>query len=455
MRQDVFGGLYVAAKNLMNQLKLALPDQRPQRRLVELGIGMLIGGGGPLTHAIGSRVKDWSAAYRLFSKTEWDADELFRPVIRECVARATGMVFAAQDDFIVHKSSRKIASYARDPLGPKFRPNFVLAQRFTATSVLLRPSEGTGQWRSIPVACEYTPPVPKAGKEADAEELRAVRERRKKQNVSVTAGKRVNTLRAQIDALPGGRKLPLVVVTDGGFANKTYQSVLPERTTSVQRVRRDASIRELLPESQRTGNAKYGKKLETPEQYLDNKSVPFTTARIRAGKHQLDIRFKVRHGVAWQTGTRDRPVTVVSLAPTPYRLSKNGRAYYRQPAFLLITGELAEAKMDEAILIRLIEAYFARFEIEVNFRDLKNGLGLGEAQVWNPQSIRRAPAFMVACYSCLLLASIQCSNDLRTPQGYIHLPPWRKKGEDRRPSINDLITRFKAEAQAWEVLQAA
>ena len=55
-------------------------------------------------------------------------------------------------------------------------------------------------------------------------------------------------------------------------------------------------------------------------------------------------------------------------------------------------------KQDAETLIRLIEAYFARFEIEVNFRDLKDGLGLGEAQVSNPQSIRRAPAFMAACY---------------------------------------------------------
>jgi hypothetical protein len=455
MKPDEFGGLFAVAKNLMGRLTLALSDPRPRTRLVQLGIGMLTGGGGPLTHAIGSTTKDWSADYRLFSKTEWHEDDLFRPIIRECVTGADRMVFAAQDDFIVHKSSRKIAAYARDPLGPKFRPNFVLAQRFTATSVLLRPPGGTGQWRSVPVACEYTPPVPKAGKKADAEEIRAVRERRKKQNVSVTAGGRMNRLRAELDALPGGRKLSLVTVTDGGFANKTYLGVLPERTTSVQRFRRDAVLRELLPEDKRSGNAKYGTKLETPEQYLANQDVPFATACIRAGKHQLDIRFKARHGIAWQTGTGDRPVTVVSLAPTPYRISKNGRCYYRQPAFLIITGELAEKTMDEATLLRLIEAYFARFEIEVNFRDLKNGLGLGEAQVSNPQAIRRAPAFMAACYACLLLASIQCSGDQRTPQGYTHLPLWRKKGEARRPSIKDLTNRFKTEAQAWKVLQAA
>jgi hypothetical protein len=451
---DQFGCLFAAAKGLLGKLCKALPDPRAHLRTVRLGIGMLVGGGGPLTHAIGYRKQDWSADYRVFSKTGWHVDDLFRPLIRECASLSGEVIFAAQDDFIVHKSSPKISSYARDPLGPKFRVNFILAQRFTATSLLARPTGGTGQWRSVPVACDYTPPVPKAGKLADEAEVQAVRELRKKQNSSVMGSDRVVKLRAELDALPGGRDRELVVLTDGGFANKRYLTAMPGRTTTVQRFRRDARLRELLPERLRTGNAKYGATLETPEQYLKNETVPFRKAIINVGNHQLEIRFKVRRNIAWQYGTKDKPVTVVSLAPTPYRRHKNGKVLYRQPAFLLITGELAGTE-NETKLLRLIEAYFARFEIEGNFRDLKQGLALGKAQVWNKQSIRRAPAFTVACYSCLLLASIKCSRDLRTPQGYPSLPKWRKRGEVRRPSINDLMTRFKTEAQAWQILQAA
>jgi len=293
--------------------------------------------------------------------------------------------------------------------------------------------------------------VPKAGKQASKTEVKAVHELRKKQSVSLTAGNRIAKLRAELDATPGGGELTLVVLTDGGFANRNYLASVPERTITVQRFRRDAKLRELLPESRRTGNAKYGAKLETPEQYLKNERVPFRKAWVNVGKHQLRIRFKVRRDIAWQSGTGDRPVTVVSLAPTPYRLRKNGKAIYRNPAYLLITGKIKS----DTELIRLIEAYFARFEIEVNFRDLKQGLALGKAQVWNMKSIRRVPAFTVACYSCLLLASIKCCGDLRNPQGFHLLPRWRKKGEVRRPSINDLMTRFKTEAHAWEIMQAA
>ncbi len=453
---DQFGLLFCAAKALLCRLAMALPDPRARERLVRLGIGSLGGGGGPLTQAIGYHAthQDWSAYYRLFSKTGWDIDALFRPIIQECVKNSKGMIFAAQDDSIVHKSSARISSYARDPLGPKFRPNFVLAQRFTFTSILVKTAAGTGQWRSVPTAGDYTPPVPKAPKNADDAQKRAVRELRKKQNVSVAAGERINSLRMEIDGTPGGRNRSLVVLTDGGFANKTYLGRRPPRTTTVQRFRRDANLRELLPESRRVGNAKYGAKLETPEQLLKNESVAFRTAQVGVGNHRLDVRFKVMANVAWPSGTKDEPVVVVAVAPTPYRRCKNGKTLYRQSAFLLITGELVKA-LDEETLVTLIEAYFARFEIEVNFRDLKQGLGLGKAQVWNKRSIRRAPAFIVACYSCLLLASIQCSQDLRTTQGYCQLPKWRNKKETRRPSIKDLITRFKIEAEAWRVLRAA
>lgn len=454
--RDRFGLLFAGIKRLLGQLALALPDPRARERLVRLGIGLLDAGGGPLTQAIGFHAtdQDWSADYRLFSKTAWDVDTLFRPIIQECVRHSPKMLFAAQDDSIVHKSSPKISSYARDPLGPKFRPNFVLAQRFTFTSLLVKPAGGTGQWRSVPTAGDYTPPVPKAPRNADDEQKRAVRELRKKHNASVVAGDRICSLRQEIDGTPGGWQRPLIVLTDGGFANKTYLSHRPPRTTTVQRFRRDANLRKLLPEDRRVGNAKYGAKLETPEQLLKNEAFPFQTARIGVGNHLLDVRFKVMANVAWPSGTKDEPVMVLAVAPTPYRRYKNGKTLYRHPAFLLLTGELLKTMCRET-LVTLVEAYFARFEIEVNFRDLKQGLGLGKAQVWNKQSIRRAPAFVVACYSCLLLASLQCSQDLRAPQGYSQLPRWRKKNEARRPSINDLITRFKMEAEAWRILHAA
>ena len=43
--------------------------------------------------------------------------------------------------------------------------------------------------------------------------------------------------------------------------------------------------------------------------------------------------------------------------------------------------------------------YFDRWQIEVNHRDEKDTLGVGQAQMWNPVSVPKQPALVVASYS--------------------------------------------------------
>ena len=57
---------------------------------------------------------------------------------------------------------------------------------------------------------------------------------------------------------------------------------------------------------------------------------------------------------------------------------------------------------------RLLQDYFDRWGIEVNHRDEKEILGVGEAQVWNERSVCKVPALLVAMYSWLLLAGLDC-----------------------------------------------
>jgi len=117
-----------------------------------------------------------------------------------------------------------------------------------------------------------------------------------------------------------------------------------------------------------------------------------------------------------------------------------GKLLYKQPAYLYVIGE--PVKIIDAII-----AYLLRWGIEVNFRDEKTILGVGNAQVWNPQSVARAPAFLVACYAALLLTSMAILNDERTDV-FDPLPPWRKD-KVRHPSTRDLIRLLRK-----QILQA-
>src|SRR5207244_10473621 len=90
----------------------------------------------------------------------------------------------------------------------------------------------------------------------------------------------------------------------------------------------------------------------------------------------------------------------------------------------------------------LLQDYFDRWGIEVNHRDEKDTLGVGEAQVWNPNSVSKVPALLVAMYSWLLLAGLKCYGPKRT-QDYEPLPKWRRAA--KRPSCLDIVTLLRNE----------
>ena len=61
--------------------------------------------------ALGRRDQDWSADYKMFSRSHWEPERLFDPVIDEYLERyAKGPVVAAIDDTKLRKRGRKIKS---------------------------------------------------------------------------------------------------------------------------------------------------------------------------------------------------------------------------------------------------------------------------------------------------------------------------------------------------------
>ncbi len=90
----------------------------------------------------------------------------------------------------------------------------------------------------------------------------------------------------------------------------------------------------------------------------------------------------------------------------------------------------------------MLQIYFDRWQIEVNHRDEKETLGVGQAQLWNIDAVPKQPALVVAAYSALLLAALEAFGTART-QAYAALPRWRRKAH--RPSCLDLVTLLRQE----------
>src|SRR5439155_21665940 len=179
----------------------------------------------------------------------------------------------------------------------------------------------------------------------------------------------------------------------------------------------------------------YAQQKFTPEQVRQDNSRGWKTTKIFYGGKRRKIRYKEVAEVYWQSGAKQRPLRLIVIAPTPYRKSKSKKLYYRDPAYLLTSSLRDSVK-------QLLQIYFDRWQIEVNHREEKDTIGVGQAQLWNVVSVPKQPVLAVASYSALLLASLVAFGADRG-SAYAPLPRWRRNA--RRPSCLDLITLLRKE----------
>lgn len=385
--------------------------------------------------ALGRQHQDWSADYKLFSRSKWEETALFRPVVRQYLSRyRRGPITLALDDTKTPKTGRHIpgASWQRDPMSPPFHLNFVFALRFLQASLLFpHYREGAYSARAFPVQFRDVPVVKKPGKRATESEREAWRAAKKTHNLSVAARAMLTTLRAEFDA-QGARDRSLLFVGDNSFCNRTMFREPIERVELLARCRWDAKL--CWPAPPGTPR-RYAVEKFSPEQIRKDNSIPWTTVRAFFGGRWRTVRVKEVNGLLWQRGGGTRPLRLLITAPTPYHASPHGPRYYRDAACYLSTDTTSPLEV-------LAQAAFDRWQIEVNHREEKDILGVGDAQVRSPRSVERHPAFQVAIYSLIHLAGLLEYGPGRT-NDYVALPKWRRKA--RRPSLLDLLSLLRKE----------
>jgi hypothetical protein len=467
---------------LLQPWRSAFAQQRTWQRAQRLAYGLLLCLRTHLTSnaicATGRQFLDWSADYRLFSRSPWAPHALFDPIFDHLAAllpSPQAPVVAALDDTLCKKTGRHIpgATYARDPLSPPFHLNLCRGLRFVQASVLVRATQFLGPARALPVRFEPAPPAvkPKNLKRAhqhtrkNQTNQKKNQKRNAKKKTGAQAGKKkaailtpeekeyrlqkklraltqvgvrvLHSLRQSLDARPATRQRQLLASGDGSYTNRTVLRQLPERTTFIGRIRKDAKLFQALPPTAVTRSGgrprRYGVAAPTPEQMLHDDTVPVVKIRCFAAGKVRQIPVKVLRNVYWRKAGPDLPLLLVVIKPLGYRLRKGSKLLYRQPAFLICTDPQLDLPM-------ILQAYIDRWEIECNHRDEKSLIGVAQGQVWNPQAVARLPQFQVAIYSLLLLASILAYGFQRTA-AYLPLPLWRRKSI--RPSILDLLNLLR------------
>jgi DDE superfamily endonuclease len=415
------------------------PQARTFQRAARQALGSLVClGRRCLTRIIwthGGQNRNWSAEYLLHSRCQWDPQQLFAPILKRalgyCPQRLVGV---ALDDTRLKKTGRSIpqAFYSRDPLSPPFHLNLTLGLRFLQASLLV-PMHRTSNvgTRAVPIRFQEVSRVKRPGKKSTKEQQKQYREAVKQKNLSRSFVEMGKQLRQELDQV-GGRDKTLVLAGDGSFCNRTCFEEIPERSVLLVRARKDAKLCWRAPLDSRRF---YAVEKFTPEQVRQDEAQAWKTTKIFYGGKRRKIRYKEVSQVYWQRGAKQRALRLIVVAPTPYRKSHSKRLYYRDPAYLLTSDLQSSAK-------QLLQIYFDRWQIEVNHREEKDTLGVGQAQLWNPVSVPKQPVLAVAAYSALLLASLQAFGAERG-KAYAELPKWRRNA--RRPSCLDLVTLLRKE----------
>lgn len=384
---------------------------------------------------------DWSADYRLYSQDRFDEDAVFsqiRCLVEKTLAPGTPLV-VAMDDSLLRRTGRKIhgVRFLRDPLSPPFQVNLVRGLRVLQISAGL--PQGGGMARMIPIDFQHAVLPAKPRHNASDQEWQNYKALKAQTNINSVGYQRIAALRQRMNQADSERRL--VVCVDGRFTNRTFLKQIPERTVILGRIRKDAVVHQPPASQPALGRKrKYGPLLPTPEELLKDPTIPFQTVQAFAVGKMHSFQVKRLGPVVLRLDRAARPVQLMVIKPLGYRLKVGGRLLYRQAAYLICTDP-------QMALEEFLQHFLWRWDIEVNFRDEKTLLGVGQAQVRTEPSNQNAPALAVAAYAMLLMASVHAYGKQGVPDRLAQAKWYRRKSKDRA-TTNELINQLRRELWA-------
>jgi DDE superfamily endonuclease len=402
-----------------------------------------------LITVFGKQFQDWTADYSLYAKDRVDAGVIFRQVRKEVEALgpAKRPLCLALDDTILRKTGKAIpgAAYRKDPLGPAFNLNLVWAQRMLQLSAAV--VDENHDVRLVPIAFKDASTPRKPRKTAPPEAMRHHQEQMKQRNLNTLAVQVLAALQRERSEENAGTAPALHVVVDGSYTNKKVLRHLPANTTLIGRIRKDARLN-AKPDAQAQAQAHCGRKriygdaLPTPEQIRQDDQIPWLAVKARVNGKDRTFEIKTAGPIRWRAAG-EQDLRLVVIRPVGYQKRQGARKSYTQPAYLICTDV-------NLPLAELIQEYIWRWDIEVNHRDEKTILGVGQAQVRNEHSVESIPATAVAAYALLQLAAIKAYGQGGKPTA-IPEAKWRRPWKKVRPSTQDLLNELRRELWAQAI----
>ena len=320
------------------------------------------------------RVRHYGVVYDLFSRANWDWDELGKILLVlllvEFVPR--GVVWLAVDDTLCHKRGKHVAlgGIFLDPVhSSKSHKVFRFAVNYVVLALIVQPPWRRDRSFALPILWR-------------AFRKKGIIGHRKKTELARELAHLVAL------ALPNRR---ICLVGDSAYINA---SVLRDRPSNLEVIGplplKAALYRAPGPvESGRRGRKpKKGERLPTPKEMLGMPEEFVAEERafaLPSGDKVLSV--QTLRGVLWYTGCKEQRVAVVLL--------RDPTGSWRDEALLSTDVTLG---VDE-----VVAGYCQRWSIEVAFHDAKQYLGMQDAQVWCEASVERAHPMGFFCLSLAML----------------------------------------------------
>ena len=201
------------------------------------------------------------------------------------------------------------------------------------------------------------------------------------------------------------------VVTDRGYTCETVINGRPERTEITGRISRCSALYELPPEPPQCSRGrprKKGRRMPSPEEMFQDRTLPWEEMRTGSGRKQR-VRRLCGFDAIWYHALGNNPLRVV--------LSHDLSGTYSDTVFV---DTNLSAPSNE-----VIGRYEARSSIEVTHHETKDLLGAADPQCRSEQSVVRTPLFAYWGYSLVVLWFVR---HFQTARRFVAEPgPWYRQ----------------------------
>ena len=291
--------LLQAFLNISNELTGMFSQERTARRATRLLLSNLLCLGRHwLTRMLCATNRDqcdWSADYRLFSRSPWKTQDLFEPAVRRSLdyVGTDEFICIAGDETKIKRAGRKVkrSRWMRDPLSPPFQVNFIKGIRIIQFAVILPFHRIAGVTaRSIPVLFEPVESLAKPRKKAGAKEKAAYNKAKRKNTMCDQSVEHMLTLRKAFDAAGAFARIILFTL-DGGFCNRKIFKANLDRCLALARCRKDAKLCFAANDPDHP-KKKYADEKFTPEFVRKDEEIPFKSGKFFIGGKYRKFRYK-------------------------------------------------------------------------------------------------------------------------------------------------------------------